>query len=220
VHLRTTRAVRDEVPDGRSLLTPPERRRAEAFDDAAAREDFVAAHVLARLAVAGLADCDPAEVELVQSCAPGGGPPRRPRVVGHGGIRVSWSHADGAVAAVAATDPCGIDVEPRGAPLDPVLLPQVLTPRERARVGAAAVPEDEFLRLWMRKEALVKATGHPLDAVLGWDVSRVRGGRLRPRGPGSAASGPGGDRWEAAEQWTATHACLLLTRPGTVVDRA
>jgi 4'-phosphopantetheinyl transferase len=133
---------------------------------------------------------------------------------------VSWSHADGAVAAVAATDPCGIDVEPRGAPLDPVLLPQVLTPRERARVGAAAVPEDEFLRLWMRKEALVKATGHPLDAVLGWDVSRVRGGRLRPRGPGSAASGPGGDRWEAAEQWTATHACLLLTRPGTVVDRA
>lgn len=220
VLLRTTRSVLDAAPDGRSLLTPPERRRAEAFDDASAREDFVAAHHLARLAVAGLADCDPTEVELVQTCPTCGGPHGRPRVVGREGVRVSWSHAGGVVAAVAATGPCGIDVEPRGAPLDPVLLPQVLTPRERERVRTASVPEDEFLRLWMRKEALVKATGHPLDAVLGWDVSQMRGGRLRPRGPGATASGPGGERWAVTEQRTATHACLLLTRPGTVVDWA
>lgn len=220
VLLRTTRSVLAEVPGGQSLLSLPERRRAEAFEHAGAREDFVAAHILARLAVADLAACAPAEVELVQTCPTCGGPHGRPRVAGREGIRVSWSHAGGAVAAVAATGPCGIDVEPRDAPLDPFLLPQVLTPREHERVRSAPLPEDEFLRLWMRKESLVKATGHPLDAVLGWDVSHVRGGRLRPRDPGGSASGPGGERWAVTEQRTVSHACVLLTRPGTVVDWA
>jgi 4'-phosphopantetheinyl transferase len=82
---------------------------------------------------------------------------------------VSLTHAAGLAAVAVAAAPVGVDVEPRARPaadLDP-LLPQ-LHPDERRAVATADDPHGTLLRLWVRKEAAMKARGlgllEPLDA--------------------------------------------------------
>lgn len=72
-------------------------------------------------------------------------------------FNVTHAHELGAVA-LAQVD-VGVDVEALAGPRRRRVLPGVLSPSERARVEAAAVPLTEFLRCWTRKEALLKAIG-------------------------------------------------------------
>jgi len=144
----TTRVVRTAealtfLPDPSALLTGAERSRAAAFIRDADADDFIGAHVLARLLVAERVGAAPAQIELAQRCSSCGGPHGRPHVVGRAGVHVSWAHSRGWVAAMAADEPCGIDVEPADRP----------------------PPPGRDLRWWVRQEALVKAGAGDLDSV-------------------------------------------------------
>lgn len=71
---------------------------------------------------------------------------------------VSLAGRDDLVAAAVADGPVGVDIEPAGAAFDPPL--NVLHPGERAALAAAGRDShDDFLRLWVAKEAYVKALG-------------------------------------------------------------
>ncbi len=130
------------------------------------RDAYRAAHLLVRACAGELLDLGPERLPLQQQCPRCGSTEHgRPSIAGEPEVRVSLSHTRGHVAAVAATTACGIDVEhvatsiPRTA----------VTPRERAWLDTLADPLVDFTRLWVRKEALVKAgVAHepgPLDVL-------------------------------------------------------
>jgi 4'-phosphopantetheinyl transferase len=155
-----------EFGDAWSLLSAVERDRAAAFRFTADRDDFIAAHLLARSCAAGLLDLAPTAVAIAQRCEVCGGEHGRPYVVEQPGAYVSWSHARGYVAAGAATVPIGVDVEVLGhVRLDDYLLDTVLTGADVAAVKAAAHPERVFSLQWARKECLIKLGLADLDTV-------------------------------------------------------
>ncbi len=158
VELRVARSaeVLAGVPAGAgAALTAIERERAAAFHAQADADDFVAAHLLARACVGAVTGAR--DVVLEQRCPTCGGPHGRPAVAGDPATHVSWSHSHGWVAAVAATVPVGVDLETRGRRHDVGrLAARTGTPAEAAAVAADADPELAYLRMWCRKEALVK----------------------------------------------------------------
>ncbi|MER5892661.1 4'-phosphopantetheinyl transferase superfamily protein [Streptomyces sp. NPDC001876] len=184
-----------------SVLTPAEALRLAAARTDGARADFVAARFLARLCAADRRGGSPRDVVLEQRCADCGGPHGRPRVVGGPGTapEVSLSYADGVVAAAAADRPVGVDVERlhRGGAPGPGLrtLRRFLTSGEADRIRGSATPREALLRTWVRKEALVKATGAGLPAMALLDLSHLPPGRADPDRPHRApVPGPHGSR--------------------------
>lgn len=82
-----------------------------------------------------------------------------PFLPNHPGLHVSISHCPTAVAAaVARNRSIGIDVESRRR-INPSLVNRVCTPDEAAAIQAATDPTMAFLRLWTRKEAVLKCRG-------------------------------------------------------------
>lgn len=137
-----------------AALTDAERVRHDRLRFPADRDAYRAAHLLVRECAAELLNRRPAAVRLEQRCPRCGGDGHgRPSVAGEPGVRVSLSHTRGFVAAVAATAVCGVDVEtiatsiPRLAVSEP----------EAAWLDGRPEPLPAFTRLWVRKEALVKA---------------------------------------------------------------
>ncbi|GAA2289380.1 hypothetical protein GCM10010234_32600 [Streptomyces hawaiiensis] len=157
--LALVRATADVLPLLDTVtLAPYERARAARLPAGERREDYLAAHVLVRLCAARLLGVAPATLMLGQSCPHCGGEDHgRPFLRDRPGVGVSLSHARGAVAAAAGPGPVGVDVEDAA---DAVFAPQVaarvLAAAELAAVRAAPDPARSFLRLWVRKEALVK----------------------------------------------------------------
>lgn len=152
----------DEVRAPEEWLTEVERERAARFRFEHDRAAFVAAHLLVRLCAAAALDADPGGLTLLQRChlhGPGHG---KPYVEQSPGLGVSLSHTRGYVCAAAGPGKVGVDAEhvPRG-PLDELLADRVLTPRERALVTG----NDELIRHWTRKEALVKRGELSLDRL-------------------------------------------------------
>jgi 4'-phosphopantetheinyl transferase len=143
----------EEVRAPDDWLTGVERERAGRFRFEEDRETFVAAHLLVRVCAAAVLGADPAELTLRQYCELHGHGHGRPYVEQAPELGVSLSHTRGYVCAAAGPGKVGVDAErvPRG-PLDPGLADRVLTPRERALVTG----NDELIRHWTRKEALVK----------------------------------------------------------------
>jgi len=167
------------------LLDPGERDRADRFRRESDRRDFVAAHLLVRLCAARLLGIDPAEVAFAQHC-PGCGLPGhgRPLLRDRPDVGLSLSHTEGMVAAAAGTVPVGVDVELRGREAaDPAVRKLVLAAAEAALVAARPEPDEAFLRLWVRKEALVKLGRAELDGLGGIDLSALP---LDLPGPGPA----------------------------------
>lgn len=77
------------------------------------------------------------------------------------GVHFSISHAGGRVMVAVDDRPVGCDVE-KIAPFDEAVARECLTDEELARVKRASPGLDrdrEFIRLWVRKEAYVKAVG-------------------------------------------------------------
>ena len=152
-----------EVAADVALLTDVEDARRQRLVQQADRDAYLAAHVLVRLVTAELTGSDPGRLTLAHTCPTCAGTDHgRPAIVEHPEVRVSLSHARGVVAAIAASTPCGIDVEAIGRIPDPAL-----TPAERTWAG-----EDATRRtlLWTRKEAWVKASGVALDRAAETDV--------------------------------------------------
>ncbi|MGH3354000.1 MAG: 4'-phosphopantetheinyl transferase family protein [Nocardioides sp.] len=143
-----------EVDGDLGLLTAAELARHGRLIAEADKQAYAAAHVLVRECAAELLGTTRDEVRIVQRCARCGKTEHGAPSVAGSTLRVSLSHTRGYVAAVAATRPCGIDVETVSRGPD-----RALSPREAAWVAGQDDAAYAFTRLWVRKEALVKA-GH------------------------------------------------------------
>lgn len=142
------------------VLDHTERARRARVRHADDRDRFTAAAALLRLVASRFAGLDPEAVAVDRTCTRCGAPHGRPRIVGHGAapFDVSVSHA-GRYAVVAACREyrVGVDVEAvRSDYAD--LLPVACTPAEATRVHDAR----GFATTWVRKEAVLKATGQGL----------------------------------------------------------
>ncbi|MGV9269402.1 4'-phosphopantetheinyl transferase family protein [Kitasatospora sp. NPDC003701] len=160
---------------GEHLLTVVERERAARFRHASGRVDFTAAHILVRLCAARLLGVPATEITLAQNCPDcGKGDHGRPYLPDHPDVQVSLSHTRGVVAAAAGLVPVGVDVEltaRSGSLLD--VAPRVLSPAELRQVEAHPEPGRAFLRLWVRKESLIKLGRASLDTLAGVDLSAL-----------------------------------------------
>ncbi|WP_433790762.1 4'-phosphopantetheinyl transferase family protein [Actinoplanes sp. CA-252034] len=154
-------------PDRDDPLDDEERRRAAAFTLPRARQVFVASRSVQRVIGAHYLAIPPRDVRIVRDCEHCGGPHGRPRFV-DADLDYSVSHTrDRLVVAVVSAGRAGVDIEEGGSLGDvEQLVAHSCTPREREHL--AALPPDcrteELLRLWTRKEAGSKVTGHGLTA--------------------------------------------------------
>ena len=155
-----------EVDADLGLLTTTERARHERLIADVDKQAYVAAHVLVRECAAELLGTSREEIVIEQRCARCDSTEHgAPSVAGADAVRVSLSHARGQVAAVAATRRCGIDVEKVSRGPD-----RALSPREAAWVAGQEDAAYAFTRLWVRKEALVKAGHGSMAAAQRLDV--------------------------------------------------
>jgi 4'-phosphopantetheinyl transferase len=145
----------------RSLSTG-ERAEIAALDREDDRRRFVTARALLRQRLASALGLAPTEVPLVRS------PERSLGVAAAGAPHFSVTHAGEWVAVAVCDAPIGIDLEPvlPSGP-DPLLVARVATASERAAYGTLPPQERPaaFVRLWVRKEAAVKATGCSPDRL-------------------------------------------------------
>lgn len=154
--LRTTGTTLD-----RSALSPAERSRADGYQRPEDAALSVGGALLVR-AIAGRAlGVVPAEVRVDRVCAQCGGPHGVPRVAG--APYLSIAHCTGTVVVAAcAGHQVGVDVERADRSDIEDVADQLLAPSER-RPG---LTQGDLLRYWVRKEAVVKATGVGLYADL------------------------------------------------------
>jgi 4'-phosphopantetheinyl transferase len=146
-----------------SLLNEAEQARAARLVVPASRQAYVAAHGLVRSVLASYLDADPATLAFNE--AEGG----KPSLVG-GKLRFNLSHTAGLAAVAVAVDrEVGVDVERlrvvHGAER---IARRIMTPAEFVQHSALPAAElgGNLLRVWARKEALVKASGEGVRAPL------------------------------------------------------
>ena len=157
----------DQVPDDLLLTAVPEaeQRRAGRYRQRMDRQRSLTGAWLLRTAVAAQTGERPSNVLLDRTCADCGQQHGRPRLPAGAGIEISVSHAGERVAvALTRLGEVGVDVEhaPLADHFDHELAENTLSPRELSIVEGSGRPGADFLRLWVRKEALLKATGHGL----------------------------------------------------------
>ncbi|MBV6696013.1 4'-phosphopantetheinyl transferase superfamily protein [Kitasatospora aureofaciens] len=160
---------------GEHLLTDLEHQRAARFRKESGRLDFTAGHILVRLCAARLLGVPAAALTLAQQCPDCGRADHgKPFLPDRPDVHVSLSHTQGVVAAAAGYEPVGVDVElaARGGTLQGVA-ERVLTPAELALVVAAPEPDRAFLRLWVRKESLIKIGRAGMDSLAEVDLSAL-----------------------------------------------
>lgn len=146
-----------------ALLDPAERERRDRYAFQADRARFAVAAALLRLVAGRMMEVVPERVTIDRRCLVCGRPHGKPSL-GPDGPQVSVSHSGDYVAVATCWDaPVGVDVEQASRRTGyQSLVSHVLGPAE----APAAADLDAFLRYWVRKEALVKATGDGLGAGL------------------------------------------------------
>jgi 4'-phosphopantetheinyl transferase len=150
------------------LLDEVERWRLERFRSVGDRERFVAAHALLRIVLARQLGCSPGQVALDLTCAGCGGPHGAPRPADPSlarALHLSLTHAGRRVAvAVSTTGPVGVDVDVESAAAFPGFDDVALDQAERSAIARLAPADRPRARVtaWVRKEAVLKATGHGL----------------------------------------------------------
>ncbi|MEO3813668.1 4'-phosphopantetheinyl transferase superfamily protein [Sphaerisporangium sp. B11E5] len=191
------------------VLSPPELERALRFHRDADRRRFLTACLLLRMTAAAHLDLAPHQVHIDRRCPDCGKPHGKPHIVHPAGpLHASVSHSGDRIAvALSTAGPIGVDVEQ--VPDAPVneLIRSALTPAEQDIVRS--LPEQHqhaaFTRMWVIKEAVLKATGHGLrvpprhvhvshphqpPALLEWPLDiPVDQVRLRPLDPGPGYAG-------------------------------
>lgn len=172
----------DQLTDAHvALLDETERERWARHRRQDGRDRFALGSAIVRSLVAELDGVVAAGVALDRACPRCGaqhGPVTTPGRDWRCSVSHSGAFAVAAVVAASAASAVGVDLETRCPPEWVDLLPRVLAPEETA-------PEDEagFLTLWVRKEAVLKASGdglsRPMSAVQvsgPTDAPRLTGG--------------------------------------------
>ncbi len=214
-------------PRWAAMLDGDERARAARFRFARHRQQFVAAHVLARLVCARLSGGDPAGLRFARDPA---GKPRLVAPPGAQNLAFSLSHTEGWVGLAAGAAPrrIGFDLEAHERPGTLDFLADLLDPRERAALAGLDEParRERMLALWTLREALLKARGTGLADGLGGLCFATDPPRLLATGAadGTAwhfAQRQGAGAWtaalaydlgEAAVAWHTVDARLLAER--------
>jgi len=146
----------------RSLLSPAERARADRFVRPEDGRRWARARGILRALLGDYADADPAELRFEE------GAHGKPALVGHR-LRFNLSHSgDTALYALALGVEVGVDVELPRRELDHVALAaRALGAETAARLEALdpAAREREFLRAWVRWEAVLKCRGTGIGGV-------------------------------------------------------
>jgi 4'-phosphopantetheinyl transferase len=152
----------------RDLLDPAELVRAERFKVAHAKDTFVVSRAAQRLVLARYLGRPPADIKIARDCQYCGADHGRPYLAGTP-LDFSVSHTKGLLLlAVVATGEVGVDIEAVSDRAVDDLADRVFTPAEQHQFLLVDRPQRaaHFMRLWTRKEAAVKLTGHGLAAPL------------------------------------------------------
>lgn len=89
---------------------------------------------------------------------------QKPRFLSHPNVHFSISHSGNFWAAAFATEEVGLDIQIKAHGRDSVKLAQrFFSPAESDRVKKADFSNEEFTRIWSRKEAVVKLLGSGID---------------------------------------------------------
>ncbi|MEU0427995.1 4'-phosphopantetheinyl transferase superfamily protein [Streptomyces canus] len=153
------------------ILSEPEAERGDRCRFENDRRRFIVAHGALRLILAGCLDVPPEELRLER------GRHGKPWLAGSSDLGFSLSHSgEHALVAVSRQREVGVDVDRLRPGLPVQSFAERFFPASDARfVAAAAGPTERaerFLRLWTRKEAVVKAAGARLAQGLGLKVLR------------------------------------------------
>ena len=158
--------VQPEAPDASRLVaatTDAERERASRFWRREDGDRYLSAHGALRIVLAHYLGCEPPALRFET------GEHGKPFLEGSP-IEFNLSHSgDVALIAVASRRRVGVDVERLRAVVDlDDLAPRVCSPAEVSALAALAEPHraNAFLAMWTRKEALAKATGEGIGAVM------------------------------------------------------
>ena len=186
------RAAADTLGGLDVFLSPQERAASQRFLRGEDRLDYAASHVLFRVLAAsrlGLAPDDAAGLDVRRACAGCGS-------TGHGkpsieGTGLSMSRSRGTVMVAAGPPGCslGADIERVPAQVFAGFDDFALAPEERPGPLGTEVSDAGRIRLWVAKEAALKAAGLGLAV----DPSSVRlvpagtSGSLRAESPGNPA---------------------------------
>lgn len=149
------------------LLDAGERARWATLRPPDARARYLAAHALTRIVLGGHLAVPPAALTFTRTCRRCGGAHGKPRLRDPAAdLRLSVAHSgEWVVVAVALGVEVGVDVEQTGAggDLDGVAGLALSAPEQAVwRRLAPAERTAALLRYWVRKEALLKATGDGL----------------------------------------------------------
>jgi 4'-phosphopantetheinyl transferase len=170
-------------PDWEVLLTPDEAARAGEIPEGGRRNLFVTSRAAQRLIAGRYTGRPTRQVRIQRTCDRCGAGHGRPRVVG-AGYDYSVTHTRRRVLiGVVAQGLVGIDLDTLpDSGVSEGLIDRTVTPDERAALSRLPAVErmEAFARLWSRKEAAVKLTGHGLSARL--DRIGVRGDLALPQG--------------------------------------
>jgi 4'-phosphopantetheinyl transferase len=161
--------VEDIAPAAEAFeITDDEEDVAGRFATERLRRRSRGARGLLRHVAAGYLGCRPLDVPIaVAPCPSCGGPHGKPELA-VSGLHANVSYTGDAAAVAIATAEVGIDVERSGRVGDAVALARQFYAPQEARwvAGNEGQHEARYLRLWVRKEALLKATGEGLAGGL------------------------------------------------------
>lgn len=140
-----------------TTLSAEERSRADRFKSVTARHRFIVGRATLREILSRYLQVRPAEITIAY------GPHGKPTLAVHPSLQFNLSHShDVALLAVRCGRPVGIDVERLDDSPDHVAIAAESFAVDEARSVATAAPADRtatFLRLWTRREAVLKALG-------------------------------------------------------------
>ena len=153
-------------PELEALLDDTERERLASLCREEDRRRFVAAHALARLVLSEVTGQSATTLTFAAHCPRCGGGHGKVRLATAEQVHISTTHAGERVAvAVTALGPVGVDLEPAEAGGFARFADVALTAGERAEY--ARLPVEQRPRAattwWVRKEAMLKATGHGMS---------------------------------------------------------
>jgi 4'-phosphopantetheinyl transferase len=154
------------------LLNEVERARLTRLRNADDRDRFVTAHALLRILVGREVGSSPERFQLDFACLGCGRPHGAPRLVQQGRppLHLSLTHAGDRVAvAVSTAGPVGVDVDTEAAAAFPGFDDVALAPAERSVIARLPPSRRDAARVtaWVRKEAVLKATGDGLTVPPG-----------------------------------------------------